>query len=287
MPAGSPRASRPPVRPPESLPRSASSWSSCPAPRSSTPPASSTPEFLRKAPRWVTTGSISIPATESDTGSRRRPARRTAGTGRRKKLRRGRSDCRVSQRRPPCPRMHRAAGRKPGSRTRIVRRPETQPQSPRSDEGARWVPNISSSVEAEESQSEYYYAKNDAVPHEHGQRPLAQVVHQQADDQHSGDRAGDHSDQKRGVHLGRNAAAVPHQIPQFFRCCSGGDRSQQQERKSRRGLAVEVAEQSGRDGGPASGNSRNHSQSLRRPDGDRIPAGQVAQILLAPPGPVR
>ncbi len=67
-----------------------------------------------------------------------------------------------------------------------------------------WVLSTSSPASRKKGgQSEYYYAKNDAVNNEDRQRPPAEVSQHEADRQTTRDRADDDTHDKSGAHPGR------------------------------------------------------------------------------------
>src|ERR1039458_8718618 len=107
------------------------------------------------------------------------------------------------------------------------------------------------------SKSDYYYAKNDAIVHEQHQAVAAEVAEKEGDDYRAQDGAQDGAHQERHFHIGRDAT-VFMDVPALFQRCRGDGRRGEQERKARGGLAIEAAEQSGDDGGPAARSTGNH-----------------------------
>src|SRR5438876_1920559 len=119
---------------------------------------------------------------------------------------------------------------------------------------------------AEESQSDYYYAKNQAIKNEEAQSVPLKVLQEEGDDDAAGHRADQDPQGEGHPHVGRNAALL-HQMMQGAGGGAGDGGGGQQKRESRRRGPVDVAEQGHRDGDAAARGSRHDGQRLRHADG--------------------
>src|SRR5579862_5769602 len=107
-----------------------------------------------------------------------------------------------------------------------------------------WVLNTSSPLVRKNcGQSEYYYAKNQAVPNEEGQRAASEEIEEEADDDPASDGAGQNPHQEHGSLIGGNAAVVLHQVPEIFGGSARNRGYQKQEREPCGRLALQIAKQ--------------------------------------------
>src|SRR5438105_3147785 len=139
-----------------------------------------------------------------------------------------------------------------------------------------WDPIISFRVEAEEcSQSENYYAKNHAVPHEGGQGVAAEVLQKEAD-HHGADDSADHYAYDQRPFFERQVAVLM-KVPGVLGGRGGDRRRREKKRKARRCGTIEIAEERRGDGDPAARSAGHHGQRLRSADRDGVESGHFAK----------